>query len=202
MESECVVEFKRFPKIARLSREVIVTEKIDGTNASVFIGENGEFLTGSRTQWITPEQDNYGFSRWAHEHKEELLKLGAGIHFGEWWGQGIQRKYGITEKRWSLFNVTMWCLASEEPMKIPCGDPRIEKFQKRLPACCHLVPVLCRGIFRTSDIEICLEELKEFGSKASHGFMKPEGIVVYHPAANVLFKKTIEKDELPKGAIQ
>src|SRR3990167_1858406 len=88
------MEFKEFPKIARLSREAIVTEKIDGTNASVFIGEDGMFLTGSRSGWITPEKDNYGFSRWAHVHKDELLKLGPGMHYGEWWGQGIQRKYG------------------------------------------------------------------------------------------------------------
>lgn len=31
------MKFKEFPKIARLSREAIITEKIDGTNASIFI---------------------------------------------------------------------------------------------------------------------------------------------------------------------
>ena len=59
------MDFIEFPKIARLSREVVITEKIDGTNACVFIGEGGEFLTGSRTGWITPDKDNHGFSRWA-----------------------------------------------------------------------------------------------------------------------------------------
>ena len=29
--------------------------------------------------------------------------------------------------------------------------------------------------------------------------MKPEGVVIYHKAANMMFKKTIEKDEEPKG---
>lgn len=29
--------------------------------------------------------------------------------------------------------------------------------------------------------------------------MKPEGIVVFHVAGGYLFKKTIEKDEEPKG---
>ena len=93
------IDFKEFPKMARWSREVIITEKIDGSNASIYIGENDEFLTGSRTRWINPDDDNFGFSRWAHENKEELLKLGSGIHFGEWWGCGIQRKYGLSEKR-------------------------------------------------------------------------------------------------------
>jgi hypothetical protein len=29
--------------------------------------------------------------------------------------------------------------------------------------------------------------------------MKPEGIVVFHVAGNVGFKKTLEKDDVPKG---
>ena len=193
------VEFKKFPKIARLSREVVVTEKIDGTNASIFIGEQGEFLTGSRTRWITPEQDNYGFSKWANEHKEDLMQLGHGTHYGEWWGQGIQRKYGLEEKRWSLFNVSRWCLASQEPKQIPCNDPRIIKSQERLPKCCNLVPVLHRGIFNKINFDAILKSLKDNGSVASPGFVKPEGIVIYHISGNILFKKTIDKDEVPKS---
>ncbi|MCJ7726507.1 MAG: hypothetical protein MUP76_09000, partial [Acidimicrobiia bacterium] len=47
------------------------------------------------SRWITPEVDNYGFARWVKDHEEELRTgLGAGLHFGEWWGQGIQRRYG------------------------------------------------------------------------------------------------------------
>jgi hypothetical protein len=103
-----MTEFQEFPKMPRRSRDVVITEKIDGTNACVFIGEDGEFLAGSRTRWITPEDDNFGFSRWAHENKDDLLTLGPGRHFGEWWGSGIQRKYGLTEKRFSLFNTSRW----------------------------------------------------------------------------------------------
>ena len=36
------MNFIEFPKMARLSREAIITEKIDGTNASIFI--QNEFL--------------------------------------------------------------------------------------------------------------------------------------------------------------
>jgi len=82
------MEFIGFPKIARLSREIIVTEKIDGTNAQIFIGEDGEMRVGSRTRWITPEDDNYGFARWVAANKKELQKLGPGSHFwrvvGKW----------------------------------------------------------------------------------------------------------------------
>ena len=176
-----MTEFEEFPKIARLSRECIITEKLDGTNAQVFIGEDGEFLVGSRNRWITPEDDNYGFARWAMDHKEELLALGPGRHFGEWWGQGIQRKYPIGEKRFSLFNVSRW------------GDDAVR------PACCHVVPTLYKGEFTTAAVENCIKNLRELGSVAAPGFMNPEGVVVFHLAAGIGFKKTIEKDEVPKG---
>lgn len=177
------MEFKEFAKISRLSRECVITEKIDGTNASIYIGENGEFLTGSRTQWITPQKDNYGFAKWAETNKEELLKLGVGHHFGEWWGSGVQRGYDLPkgEKRFSLFNTHRWSNALD------------------LPKCCSVVPIITTGIFDTKLVDEALRFLKENGSKASPGFMKPEGIVIYHRASNVLFKKTIDKDEEWKG---
>lgn len=196
-------DFIEFPKMARLSREVIITEKIDGTNAQICITEDGQFLIGSRTRWITPQDDNHGFAGWAMAHKDELMSLGVGRHFGEWWGSGIQRGYGLPkgEKRWSLFNVSRWCLHGEEPQHIQTQDPRIVKMQDILPPCCHLVPLLRRGTFSTEMAESALHELRERGSLAAPGFMKPEGIVVFHVAGNVGFKKTIEKDDVPKGKI-
>ena len=173
--------FTPFQKTPRLSREMIITEKIDGTNSCICITEDGEFLTGSRHKWITPENDNYGFSRWAHEHKDELVRLGTGLHYGEWWGSGIQRSYGLKEKRFSLFNTSRW------------SDPLIR------PACCHVVPVLYTGLFDTNTITKVMNELLEHGSYAAEGFMKPEGIVIYHTAGDHLYKKTFEKDSEGKG---
>jgi len=175
------IEFTPFPKMARLSRDIIITEKIDGTNAQIFIGEDGTFLTGSRTKWITPQDDNFGFSAWAYAHKEELMQLGPGRHFGEWWGQKIQRAYDLKEKRFSLFNLKRW------------GSPN------ERPSCCDVVPILYEGAFDMETIHFALNSLKEGGSWAAPGFMRPEGIVIYHTAANLCFKKTLEKDELPKG---
>jgi hypothetical protein len=189
-------DFEPFPKIARLSKECLVLEKIDGTNAQIYITDDGRMLIGSRTRWITPESDNHGFARWATEHKDELLQLGPGRHFGEWWGSGIQRGYGLPkgEKRFSLFNVSRWCLAGQTPSRIPTGDPRIEKYQDVLPACCHLVPVLYRGVFDTAFIEGALTLLGAKGSFAAPGYQNPEGIIVFHTAANVGFKKTLGDD--------
>lgn len=188
--------FIEFNKIARLSRECIVTEKIDGTNAQVFIPDTGEMLFGSRSRWITPEADNYGFAAWGMAHKDELMKLGPGRHFGEWWGSGIQRGYGLPkgEKRFSLFNVSRWCVHGGVPKKIPQQDPRAEKYQDVLPECCGLVPVLLEGMFDTALIEGALSSLKLLGSVASPGFMKPEGVVIFHVPSRIMFKKTIEGD--------
>jgi hypothetical protein len=199
-----MIDFIGFNKIARLRRDIIITEKLDGTNAQITITEDGQFLTGSRNRWITPEDDNYGFSKWANDNKEELLKLGKGTYFGEWFGCGIQRKYNLKEKRFSLFNTSKWCLYGETPKLIsktnPSNPNEKEKYQDVLPKCCGLVPVLYQGIFDTSEINKCIEHLKENGSVAAPGFMNPEGIVIYHTASKTFFKQTIENDEKPKGA--
>lgn len=176
-----------FPKVPRLNREVLITEKIDGTNAQVFIPEDGStVLAGSRTRWITPDADNFGFAAWVHDNRDELLKLGPGRHFGEWWGSGIQRTYGLSkgERRFSLFNVARW------------GDDAAR------PACCHVVPLIWQGNFVTSAVDAAIEGLRQNGSRAAPGFMKAEGIIVFHTAANSGFKVTLEKDEEPKSAVE
>lgn len=195
------IPFRPFQKIPRLNRIVTVSEKLNGTNSCIYIGEAGEFLVGSRTRWITSKDDNHGFARWAEERKEELLKLGPGTHFGEWWGCGIQHGYGLKEKRLSLFNTQRWCLhgAEPKPRKVS-DDPRVPlKLQDVLPECVGLVPVLYEGLFSTEKVNECVRDLRHFGSKAVPGFLKPEGVVVFHHAANSCFKVLCEKDEEPKG---
>jgi hypothetical protein len=194
--------FTPFPKMARLQREVLITEKIDGTNAQIHITDDGRMLTGSRTRWITPEDDNFGFAAWARDNKDELMQLGPGRHFGEWWGRGIQRKYGLDERRFSLFNVSRWCLHNETPKPILTADPRIVKMQDVLPACCHVVPILRRGINISTLAESALYELTQRGSVAAPGFMRPEGIVVFHTAGNVGFKMTLDNDGVPKSSLK
>jgi hypothetical protein len=180
-------EFAGFPKLSRLNREIIVTCKLDGTNAQVHITEAGEIFAGSRTRWITPANDNFGFAAWVEGNKEDLLKLGPGAHFGEWYGQGIQRGYGLKERRFALFNTQRWG-PSEGSLEIP-------------PACCRVVPVLYRGPFSQRSIEECLAQLRDLGSVAAPGFRDPEGVVVYHTAAKIGFKIALIDDEKPKGQL-
>lgn len=234
------MDFKKFDKIPRLSREMVVTEKVDGTNAQIviinredlikalseqneqldpyaltteFIREYSLFFkgsseanavyifAGSRKRWINPNSDNFGFAKWVKENAEELLKLGEGRHYGEWYGCGIQRDYGLDEKRFALFNVKHWA-----SRKVIINGEVFERntlkendARKIVPKCCGVVPILYEGLFDTLVIEGIIEDLRQSGSKIVSGFMKPEGIVIYHKAAGKLFKKTLENDEKPKG---
>jgi len=59
--------------------------------------------------------------------------------------------------------------------------------------------LLNRGVFDTRECDRVLAVLEENGSYAARGFMKPEGIVCFHTAAQVGFKKTLKDDGVPKS---
>lgn len=183
--------FRPWPKLPRLFRDVIITEKIDGTNAAVIISEEGHWAVQSRNRLISRASDNAGFADWVWDNGPALAEiLGPGHHFGEWWGSGIQRGYGLPkgEKRFSLFNTTRW------------GDAAEGSLFNRVPTL-GVVPVLYTGEFRTWAVDGALVDLQQFGSRAAPGFMKPEGAVVFHTAANSMFKATIEGDDNPKSTM-
>lgn len=192
-------EFPSFPKIPRLAKQITVTEKIDGTNGLIEISVN-EFGTwiraGSRNRWLTQGEggdthfqvgggqlissDNYGFGRFVIDHAEELARLGPGRHYGEWFGSGIQRGYGMKngQKRFALFNHSTDCAC------VPCVD---------------YVPIMYCGDFSGQAIEEALHDLRRDGSKAAPGFMNPEGIVLRFHVNGVVYKAFCEDDGLPKG---
>jgi len=181
-------EFKAFPKIARLNRSITITEKIDGTNAAIGIIPDADgaltVYAQSRNRLITPQDDNYGFARWVAGNRDRLVDLlGPGLHFGEWWGSGIQRGYGLTggEKRFSLFNT----------------DRHKDIHEADITA----VPVLYQGANSSEEIDLVLADLARRGSFAAPGFMDPEGVVVFHAASRTMFKVTIKNDSQPKSMV-
>lgn len=197
-----MIEFQAWPKTPRLFRDAVITEKIDGTNAAIGIADADQAQDGeiskslvvrvnggrwliyaqSRSRIITPEADNFGFAAWVFGNAETLVTdLGPGLHFGEWWGRGIQRGYGLTGRRFSLFNVAKWEGAD-------FGTP-----------CLGSVPVLGRRTFNTAYVLDVLDQLQANGSQAAPGFASPEGVCVYHAASRQVFKALIENDDRPKG---
>lgn len=200
-----MTDYPAFKPIPRLHRDITITEKIDGTNGLIDIrpvdesfqepDETGIFATvdgeqfavfaGSRSRWIYPGMDNHGFAGWVFANASPLVRtLGTGRHYGEWWGAGIQRRYGMTEKRFSLFNTARWSDADLSGVH-----------------CLDVVPVLeqTTGQYLNQAVDAQLHRLKITGSVAAPGFEKPEGVVIYHRALNGFFKATIDKDDEWKG---
>jgi hypothetical protein len=167
-----MIEFQAWPKIPRWENEkFFYTEKIDGTNAAIVFDEEGDYIVQSRSRIIKPGDDNFAFALWCSENIDELRKLGPGAHFGEWWGKGIQRGYGLDERRFSLFNTQRW--NDDNPNR---------------PACVHVVPTI-----RAGSIEEARQLLVDQGSLAAPGYMNVEGVVMYAYEARKFYKSIINK---------
>lgn len=208
--------FEEFKKIPRLFRDCTISEKIDGTNGQIYIRdamdglvtevapmtrvevEGIQFLVnaGSRNRWVYPGKstDNMGFAGWVMARAALLVEiLGPGRHYGEFWGAGIQRRYGLSgdDKRFSLFHPRWEPILAGRALG---GSP--------IPDGLGVVPVMYQGKFETKWVEDCIFRLRQFGSVAAPGFMDAEGVVVYHEAAKAYFKTTIKDDEKPKGSTE
>lgn len=200
-------EFTPWPKTARLFRNTTVTEKLDGTNVAINISAGyevehpamfelkpGEAIVEgrvwrvsaqSRTRIITPGKgtDNFGFAAWVYENAAALVSaLGEGLHFGEWWGRGIQRGYGLDERRFSLFNTD-----KHRALSTFVGGVLVQP-----------VPVLWVGTFDTEKVSECLRDLRDTGSEAAPGFMNPEGICVFVHATRQVLKATLDDNDAGK----
>lgn len=196
MSEELVWE--AFPKMSRMKRECVITEKIDGTNAQILFGPDGELLAGSRKREIFPEGhegkdkgcDNFGFAGWVYANRDALFEfLGEGRHYGEWAGGKIQRGYGLTEKQFFLFNTNRF------------GPDRQEIPDALKEVGLSVVPVLYIGDFTTDTVDAIMLQLKTYGSQVNQHtkFDNPEGIAVYHTALRTYFKVTFEHDGTGKG---
>lgn len=72
--------------------------KLHGTNAAVQVHTDGTVVCQSRTNIISPENDNAGFARWIKESEHEWsLAFNNIIFYGEWCGPGIQKGVAVSE---------------------------------------------------------------------------------------------------------
>lgn len=202
------MEFKAWPSIPRMSKErVVVTEKIDGSNSAVRIRPHSDeddlstavcsVLTddGLYTVWAQSRKrlllpgkstDNFGFAGWVYANASALVRvLGPGDHFGEWWGSGIQRGYGLSEKRFSLFNAPRWF----ETLHPTEAQSEVDNL--------YIVPTLFMGDFYDLNVRELRDALVDKGSQVVPGF-KSEGMVVYLREVNASYKVLLENDDIHK----
>ena len=179
--------FKPWPKTPRFSAHCIITEKIDGTNGLISICKDGRLFVGSRNRWLsgeTKQSDSFGFYAWVMANETEIRKLGVGRHFGEWYGQGIGRNYGLDSRYFALFNT--------------------RRPKESLPACVGQVPILYEGPYcqeaeREAVLSLYGMDVKREWSgsrvQAEGWGGKPEGYVVFFPKTGERFKHVFEREQ-------
>lgn len=82
--------------------------KLHGGNFGISVFPNGDIVTQSREQIITPEKDTYGFSKWVDDQKEYWSNLKTDTHmvvFGEWCGPGVNKGCAIHQIEKKVFCV-------------------------------------------------------------------------------------------------
>lgn len=210
-------DFKAWPKTPRLANELMhITEKIDGSNACIVIlpfdpaydvfeasqnftlvtvaGEDYKVAAQSKGRYLFDEKgkDNFNFARWVQENIIELVRtLGYGRHYGEWWGSGIQRGYGLVngERRFSLFDTRRWGHQSEG----------YESIVNSKVINIDVVPELYHGAVDLAQINEILRILDMDGSQVVESYQKAEGVIVNFALSRVSYKAFIDDDGRPKS---
>lgn len=186
------MEFSNWGKTARLLSDVVITEKIDGSNCAIIIEEitdqlkNGPVIiedgfkafnigAQSRNRLITPEDDHQGFAAWVQDNADSLAAiLGPGTHFGEWTRKGLKRP------KFFLFNTARW-FDVETDYGLEC------------------VPIMYFGRYYEGLVAEQLKLLENFGSAAYDA--PPEGVVIFWKADNTLKKAFCSGVSKQKGNI-
>lgn len=197
-----------WPTIPRLTESLIVTEKLDGVFGKIHISDYPpSTYTSDHTVTKTPDgrafivtaatrdfklkhdTDYFGFREWVYAHAQSLaMILGPGDHFGEWWGGGIRRGYGLPDgdRRFSLFDFNRWSSMIGQTLEMTEVDE------------IRVVPIITTlSSFDSSDIHRLLDLLRRTGSYAEVGYKPAEGVVIYNTDGLPVVKAVL-KDDRPK----
>lgn len=174
------MEQKRYTSIKRMGHrdtigmfeqgdQIVVTEKIDCSNASFTLDEQGDLQVFSRNVLLDDSNSLNGFYQWVHENIETKHLMANHVYFGEWLGNPHKVQYAGHEKQFFLFDVYSNNVELYLPFTLVEDEARILKI--------NLVPVFYRGEF------ISFEHLEGFvGMTALGGKIgdhdSGEGIVV------------------------
>jgi len=191
---------KSYPNLAQKPINYRGKIKLHGTNAGIRI-HNGEVLAQSRTQIISPTNDNAGFARWVESSKDfwsKISYLDEITVFGEWCGPGIMKGTAINQVPNKLFAVFAIMVGNAEIEKedfnpLIVEPEEIKSILGDLPNDVHILPWYDNGFsvdFINSDLQTLVDNLNKEVSivepedpwvKSTFGISGTAEGIVYYP---------------------
>lgn len=132
--------YQRYPHLFTPGEEVVITEKIDGTNAR-YMWHDGKMFVGSRNRWLKPDSKNlwtrilngsHSIEQLCREHPNHIL-------YGEIFGPVQALRYDRTEPEFAAFALYN-CMNGEY-----MSDPDFWKYA--LDFGCNITPGIYAGPF-------------------------------------------------------
>jgi hypothetical protein len=136
------MEFRKYQHVERLGTDEVdgieigecwIFPKVDGTNGSVYLDNNGNIKAGSRKRELTLEQDNAGFYAWVLENeniRNYLQKHPTHRLFGEFLVPHTLKTY--RDDAWRRFYIFDVCIDKEddelEYIPYPLYQEMLEEF--------------------------------------------------------------------------
>ena len=194
----------------------VISEKVDGTNGLIEINEvfpvgepkEIQIRFGSRNRYITFNNDNADFANFFRHYEARFKDVAADIIlkelevsgetltecqeqyplriYGEWFGSGIQRGYGLKDKFFMPFST----FYAEKLIEYQV--PNIVKPN-----------IMYTGKFNKLTADMCMNTLAIHGSGIIKDYKRPEGIVIHFPKYNFRLKQTFEgskwEQSIPKA---
>lgn len=222
-EDDMNLAFQPWPKIHRLYRDVLITEKIDGTNACVCVVPLDEVLDRSyeRTETYRRPSDGtlVGGDESSHpgivvgdhvvfaQSRKKVISPGADNYGFAWFVRDNARELAASlgEGRhfgeWYGKGIQSGYGATEKRFALFNVARWAEVAALgALPWGVTTVPLLYEGVFTDTCVQSALSSLTTTGSRAvgaRRGFAA-EGVVVYFKQANQSFKVLLEDDAVSK----
>lgn len=177
------MEFKKYQHLERFGTTEVenielgycyVFPKIDGTNASIWLDDNGDIQSGSRRRHLTLDNDNAGFYEWVLNQRNILEYLNSNpTHrlFGEWLVPHSLKTY--RDDCWNNFYVFDVVEDTEEDFKyLNYESYKVELDRYNI----SYIPPICTAKNATYDQFINQLDKNIFLVKNGEGF--GEGIVI------------------------
>lgn len=180
------MEFKKYQHVERYGTnetdginigKCYIFPKIDGTNSSVWLDENGEVRAGSRNRELTLEKDNQGFDAMAVSDKRIVNYLKKHPNhrlYGEWLVPHSLKTYRDNAwRKFYIFDVTV-----DNPEKADGVDYLPYDEYKPLLEECGLDYIPCLKVLVNGDYDSFVRELDNNTFLIKDGMGTGEGIVI------------------------